>query len=114
MTTDKARVISAKVVLPVAVTADDTDFDTFTLGHVLADGSDNDTIASISTKITAGTGDIVALTPVNIPLDPTADQTLAPGDSLTFTCTIGGTGVEIASAAASAMLILLIEEAVGI
>lgn len=78
-----------------ALTAHDTNYKTVAVKRRVAAGAAT-TVASVTTKITGGTGDWVALTPITLTLSSTAADLVLPtlGD-LTFALTHAASGVAV-------------------
>lgn len=89
-------VVTAVTVIPfAALTADDTNYKTVALNRRVAAGSAT-VIASVTTKITGGTGNWVALTPITLTLSSTAADLVVPtlGD-LSLHLVHSGSGVAV-------------------
>lgn len=104
----RAFVKAATVAFPVAVTASDTLFATVTLSKRTAGGAAT-VIATQTTKITGGSGNVAQFVSMPLTLTATAVQ-LAAGDSLTLAVAKASTGTALASATANASLTVDTEE----
>lgn len=104
------KILSCELSVPVAVTADDTDYWIVTLASRTAAGVALHTLGTLQSTITAGTGDIVALATTPMTL---SNIVVPAGDSLTVALTksagISSLGV-IAAATAAAELTITYEE----
>lgn len=91
------RVISWKVSTPIAVTASDTTYATFSGARRTAAGGTSTAIAVQTSKITAGLGNMTAFAAYS--LDLTAANTeLVAGAQLTFAIAKASTGVALTAA----------------
>ncbi len=91
-------VITNVTIIPfAALTANDTNYKTVALNRRVAAGTAT-VVASVTTKITGGTGDWVALTPITLTLSTTAADLVLPtlGDlSLSLVHTASGVAVPV-------------------
>lgn len=79
-----------------ALTADDTNYATITVSKYTAAGASKTTVATVTTTITAGSGDWVAFVPEEITLSATAaNLILESGAILTYEVSKAGTGVAL-------------------
>lgn len=86
-------VIGLYFVPDAALTADDTNYATLTVKTRDGAGGAASTVASVTTKITGGSGDWTAFVPVS--LGTLSNAALAAGALLTFTIAKSGTGVAV-------------------
>jgi hypothetical protein len=101
------RVVSAYVVAPVAVAADNTDYDTFTLAKVDSAGANAATVASGDTRAASLSG-LAANAPEALTLTD-ANKDIADGWSLTAAVAKAGAGKAITAATSDAYLIVVLE-----
>lgn len=101
------KIVSAKMAAPIAVTANDTNYATVTIGTRSGAGSAS-TVAVMSTQITGGSGNLVAFVPVAMTVTTTI---LAAGDVLTIKVVKAASGVAL-TAATSYFAVELVIEAV--
>lgn len=107
------KVIAVHVATPISVTANDTNFATFTVARRTA-GAAGVTIATLSTAITGGTGNITAFSPVAITLSATASNLVcAAGDELTLAITKTAAGIKLTDAAPACLALTVIVEEIG-
>jgi len=101
------RVVSAKVVTPVAVAADNTDYATFTLSKADADGANAVTVFSGDTRAASlnglAAGDAEALTIT------AANQDVVDGWHLRIAVAKAGSGKAITAATSDAYCIVVLE-----
>jgi len=105
------KVLGCTVLPPVAVTASDTLFATFTLSSRDANGANAVSIATQTTKTSGsgGLGSLTAFKPVSLPLTQ-ANVVVPAGGSLTIAVAKASTGTAIASATASCLVQVWLEE----
>jgi len=84
---------AVRIATPIAVTAHDTNYATFTVAKRTGSGSAS-TIASQTTKITGGSGNVTAFVPVTLTLTD-ANVVLAAGDVLTIAIAKASSGVAL-------------------
>lgn len=104
------KVVAAKLSAPIAVTANDTNYATVTVSKRTGAGGAV-VIASRTTQITGGSGNIVAFVPVTLTLTA-ANQLLAAGDVLTVAVTKTGSGVALTAATSNINVTVDVEESV--
>jgi len=104
------RIISAKLITPVAVTANDTNYGTATLDKVDATGANAATIAASSTQTSGsgGSGSLTAHVPFTLP-KTVANVILPSGWTLRIAVSKTGTGVAIAAATSQAYVEVIFE-----
>lgn len=88
-----SKIVKAYYLPGAALTADDTDYATITVSRYTAAGGSKTTIATVTTKITGGTGDWTAKVPVAITLS--ADNAVAAGALITYEVAKEGSGVAL-------------------
>ena len=88
------RIVGAKVLPRKAATAHDTNYATVVLGSDDGAGAGAVAIQTLTTKITGGTGNLVAGTAVNL-ADAKPSVTVAAGRYLTLTVTKAAAGVAV-------------------
>ncbi len=94
--TNRAKVTRVYYVPGAALTAHDTDYATITVSKYTAAGGSKTTVASITTKITGGSGDWTAFVPVELTLSATAaDLVLESEAVLTYEVAKAASGVAI-------------------
>jgi len=90
----RARIVSVEFVPDATLTAHDTNYATLTLNKGTAGSLD--AAATVTTKITGGTGDWVADTPEALTLSSTeANLLVASGDNLNFDIAKASSGVAV-------------------
>lgn len=89
----KERVVGIEFVPAAALTANDTDYATLTVYKRAAAGGSQTALASITTKITGGSGNWTAFVAVDFGTIATPD--LLVGDNLTLAITKAGSGVAV-------------------
>lgn len=102
----------AKVALPVALTAGDTNYASVLLARRDNAGLNSVSVASINTAITVApfSGNITAFLPVALTLSGTsANLVVGPGQVLTIAVTKTGTGLAIAAATSQAIVEVILE-----
>jgi hypothetical protein len=103
-----SRVVAVKVATPIGVTAHDTNYATFTVSKRTAGGGAT-SIASQTTKITGGSGNLTAFSPLSI--TPTASAVdLAANDSLTIAIPKAASGVALTAATSYVQVQVTVEE----
>ncbi|MBK8260227.1 MAG: hypothetical protein IPK80_02695 [Nannocystis sp.] len=90
---NKSKLVKAYYLPGSALTANDTDYATITVSRYTAAGDSKTTIATVTTKITGGTGDWTAKVPVAITLS--ADNAVAAGALITYEVAKAGSGVAL-------------------
>lgn len=105
----QGTVRSVNIAAPVAVTASDTTFATFTVSSRDANGANSATVATQTTKITGGLGNLTAFKPATLTLTA-ANANVAAGAVLTLAVAKASTGVAIASATAGCLVTVDFEE----
>ena len=106
-----AKIISVTVAAPIAVTAVDANFATFTLSKRTAGGAA--TICATQTTKTSGSGGVgnmAAFVDTALTLQAAAAITLASGDTMTFLISKGGTGVALTAATSQVGVTVVYEE----
>lgn len=93
MTVQKGKLVKAYYVPAGAVTAHDTNYATITVSRYTAAGGSKTTVASITTKITGGSGNWTAFVPVEITL--ATDTALEAGACLTYEIAKAASGVQL-------------------
>jgi len=93
MTVQKGKLVKAYYVPAGAVTAHDSNYATITISRYTAAGGSKTTVASITTKITGGSGNWTAFVPVEITL--AADTALEAGACLTYEIAKAASGVQL-------------------
>lgn len=93
MTVQKGKLVKAYYVPAGAVTAHDTNYATITVSRYTAAGGSKTTVASITTKITGGSGNWTAFVPVEITL--ATDTALEAGACLTYEIAKAAAGVQL-------------------
>ena len=93
MTVQKGKLVKAYYVPAGAVTAHDTNYATITISRYTAAGGSKTTVASITTKITGGSGNWTAFVPVEITL--ATDTALEAGACLTYEIAKAASGVQL-------------------
>lgn len=89
------QVTAVRIVPFAALTAHDTNYKTVSLFRRLAAAAAV-SVAAVTTKITGGTGDWVALTPIAVTLSATAANTIvAPGEDLSLSLVHAASGVAV-------------------
>ena len=89
-----ATVTAVKYVPAGTLTAHDTNYITLTLKHRTAAGASATTVATVNTKITGGTGNWSAFSPVAVTVD-TANATIPANGMLTATVAKVAAGVDL-------------------
>lgn len=109
--TNSVKVLGCTVLAPVAVTASDTLFATFTLSSRDANGANAVTIATQTTKTSGsgGLGSLTAFKPAALPVT-VANAVVPAGGSLTIAVAKASTGTAIASATAQCLVQVYLEE----
>lgn len=100
------RVVSAKLIVPVAVTGHDTNNATFTLSKVDADGTNAATVAARTSNVAGG--NYTAFKPVDLTLTE-ANAVVASGWSLRIAVSKASSGVAIAAATSQAYIEVTLE-----
>lgn len=103
-----AKVVAAYFKTPIAVTANDTTFATFTVSRRTAGGSGT-AIGSQTTKITGGTGNVTAFNPNPLTLTA-ANVQCSAGDELTLAIAKASTGVALNAATSYVSVTVVLEE----
>lgn len=93
MSVQKGKLVKAYYVPAGAVTAHDTNYATITVSRYTAAGGSKTTVASITTKITGGSGNWTAFVPVEITL--ATDTALEAGACLTYEIAKAASGVQL-------------------
>jgi hypothetical protein len=105
-----SRVKAVRIATPIAVTAHDTTYATFSVAGRVA-GAASTAIASHTTKITAGLGNLTAFAPYSLTLSATdANLTLAAGSSVTVAIAKASTGVALTAATSYVVVEVDLEE----
>lgn len=103
-------VYSARFCTPVAVTANDTTYATFTLAKRDSAGANSATVGSMTTQITGGSGNVTAFLPVSLTLTA-ANRVVPAGSVLTIAVAKASTGVAIAAATSQVRIEVVLEPA---
>lgn len=91
-----AKVLRVYYLPGAALTAHDTDYATILVSKYTAAGASKTTVATITTKITGGSGNWTAFVPMEITLSATAaNLILASGAILTYEVSKAGNGVAL-------------------
>lgn len=106
-TTISWKVVSAKVVAPVAVAADNTDYVTFLLAKVDSAGANSATVATADTRA-ASLNALAAFVPEALTLTD-ANVTILAGWTLNASVAKAGSGKAITAATSDAYMILTLE-----
>lgn len=107
----QGTVRSVNIAAPVAVTASDTTYATFTVSFRDANGANSATVATQTTKTSGsgGLGNLTAFKPATLTLTA-ANANVAAGAVLTLAVAKASTGVAIASATAGCLVTVDFEE----
>lgn len=88
-----SKLVKAYYISAAGLTAHDTNYATITVSRYTAAGGSKTTIATVTTKITGGTGDWTALVPVPITIQ--ADNAIPAGALITYEIAKAASGVAI-------------------
>lgn len=104
------RLITAYMSAPIAVTANDTTYATVTVAKRTGAGGAT-TLASQTTKITGGSGNLAAFVPAALTNTATsANLAIAAGDVVTVAVAKASTGVALTAATSTFNVTLVLEE----
>lgn len=107
----RGKVIGVSMTAPIAVTASDTNFATVSVAKRTGSAA-SAPIASQATKVTAGTGSLVAFVPAQLPSSAftVANQQMAAGDVLTLAIAKAASGVALTAATSYFCVTVAVEE----
>ena len=106
----RCKVLASRIAAPIAVTAHDTNYATISVAGRTA-GAASVAIASHTTKITAGLGNLTAFAPYTLTANATpANAILAAGDSITVAVAKAASGVALTAATSYFAVMVDVEE----